>query len=184
VTTISPDHRAADSPPGPAAGCAPALPPAGARVPAPPLSPSQGGAGTSDHVAARPPAARVPAGRVGRNGSLLPSVPDRAAAGNQDLFAAPSVAWPRRRRRTTTAQGVLFGRHAVHLFRFDPSAVRVNPRGGTLGEKLTIGAWRCAICTIDGEFAEVWGADCCPGWAEPAPPSAFLGIAAKAGDLL
>lgn len=68
----------------------------------------------------------------------------------------------------------------VHVFRYDPGAVRVPPRGNPLGQKYAFGALKCVMCTGVAEFLAAYdldhGADC-PGRVLPATGS--LGVDLK-----
>jgi hypothetical protein len=60
----------------------------------------------------------------------------------------------------------------IHLFRWEPSAVAVPPRGNPLGSKYRMGTWQCVTCRVSYGFAEEWGMDSegnneCPGAVAP-----------------
>jgi hypothetical protein len=65
----------------------------------------------------------------------------------------------------------------LHLFRWDPRAVAVPPRGNPLGARYKLGAFTCVMCRGLLEHLVHWDLDHggdCPGRAEPAPLSAWL----------
>ena len=62
----------------------------------------------------------------------------------------------------------------LHLFRWDPSAICVDPGGQRRGQKFTKGDWKCVMCRILMSFAMAFDldhGDDCPGWTEPAGAS-------------
>lgn len=61
-------------------------------------------------------------------------------------------------------------RQAVHIWRWDATAVAVPSRGNPLGEKYRTGALKCVLCKALESFVADWAScDCCPGWVEPVP---------------
>lgn len=47
----------------------------------------------------------------------------------------------------------------AHVYRFDPHAISIDPRGQKLGVKYRRGAWKCVMCKGLASFHQAWNHD-------------------------